>query len=325
MSLNENIITGSSISLKGIQIAEYLVSIVNGDLESVIAFHNKNGYIKEALFLFEDPEESFGKNFCLDDKLQKEIDWIYEQCGEFSYTPMYLACINNHIDIVKFFVEVAEISVDEEPISESDFNPLQGAIAYSNNEIAKFLINKGADVNAQNLWGTTPLHLAINDNQVNMELALLLLDLGADPSLSSQSGDRITECIELAQSLDNIELLQKISKKIWRIEDNVNIPKYIEIIDKLKTTECNQDELNQALASAVLKNHPESVQYLLKVGASPMAKFLRGNIAILEDVSEEKAIERGDVELISILDLADELNYREMIEILISKVPNKAT
>ena len=154
---------------------------------------------------------------------------------------------------------------------------------------------------------------------------LLLLDLGANPSLISEGGDRISECIALAQSLDDTELLQKISKKVWQIEDNVYTPKYIEIIDKLKTTECSQDELNQSLASAVLKNHPESVQYLLGVGASPMAKFLRGNISILEEMSEEEAIEWGVVELISILDLAYELNNREVIEILISKVPNKST
>ena len=104
MSLNE-CNYGSNISSKGVQIAEYLVSIVNGDLESVVDFYNENGYVKESLFLFCEPEESFGEDFYLDDKLQGKIDRIYDQCGEFSYTPMYLACINNHIDInILFFL-----------------------------------------------------------------------------------------------------------------------------------------------------------------------------------------------------------------------------
>ena len=322
MSLNE-CNYDSNISSKGVQIAEYLVAIVNGDLESVLAFYNENGYIKDGLNLFCEPEESFGADFCLDDKLQAKIDSMYDRSASLCGTPLYLACINDHSDIVKFFLEVAQISVNEEPICESDLNPLQGAVAYSNIEIAKFLISKGADVNAQNLWGTTPLHIAINDN--NVELALLLLGLGADPSLTSEGGDCIHECIALAQALDDTDLLQKISRKIWLIEDNVDTPKYIEIIDKLQTTECSQDELNQALASAVLNNHSKSVQYLLGVGASPMAKFLRGNISILEEMSKEKAINWGVIDLTSILDLADELNYREMVEILALKVPNTAT
>ncbi len=229
MSLNE-CNYDSNISSKGVQIAEYLASIVNGDLESVVSFYNKNGYIKEGLFLFYDPEESFGEDFCLDDKLQKKIDSIYDQCGEFSYTPMYLACINNHIDIVKFFVEVAKISVNEESICESNLNPLQGAVAYSNIEIAKFLISKGADVNAQNLWGTTPLHIALDYN--NVELSLLLLDLGADPSLESQAGS----CVTFAQILNNKDILQK-----------------------------TQQKLLENLEKATINNHPETVQDLLKL------------------------------------------------------------
>ena len=220
MSLNE-CNYGSNISSKGVQIAEYLVSIVNGDLESVVDFYNENGYVKESLFLFCEPEESFGEDFYLDDKLQGKIDRIYDQCGEFSY---------NHIDIVKFFVEVAQISVNEEPICESDLNPLQGTVAYSNNEIAKFLISKGADINAQNLWGTTPLHLALDYN--NLELALLLLDLGADPSLESQAGS----CVTFAQILNNKDILQKM-----------------------------QQNLFENLEKATINNHSETVQYLLKL------------------------------------------------------------
>ncbi|HBC40340.1 MAG TPA: hypothetical protein DCZ88_00145 [Pseudanabaena sp.] len=227
MSLNE-CNYDSNISSKGVQIAEYLVSIVNGDLESVVAFYNENGYIKDALTLFYEPEESFGEDFCLDDKLQKKINEIAEY--DYFYTPMYLACINNHIDIVKFFVEVAQISVNEEPISESSLNPLQGAVAYSNIEIAKFLISKGADVNAQNLWGTNPLQLALDYN--NVELALLLLDLGADPSLESQEGS----CVTFAQILDNKDILQKIQQKLL-----------------------------ENLEKATINNHSETVQDLLKL------------------------------------------------------------
>jgi cytohesin len=45
-------------------------------------------------------------------------------------------------------------------------------------EIVRLLIEKGADVNARNVWGTTPRRLVAR--RVNWKLVRLLLDAGAD-------------------------------------------------------------------------------------------------------------------------------------------------
>jgi len=53
-------------------------------------------------------------------------------------------------------------------------------------EIAKLLIERGADVNAKNSWGETPLHMASYHNRI--EIAKLLLDAGADVEAKNMFG-----------------------------------------------------------------------------------------------------------------------------------------
>ena len=56
---------------------------------------------------------------------------------------------------------------------------LFAAVAYPRVEIAEYLISKGADVNVQNEFNTTPLHLACG-NRLSLEFVKLLIEKGAD-------------------------------------------------------------------------------------------------------------------------------------------------
>jgi ankyrin repeat protein len=53
-----------------------------------------------------------------------------------------------------------------------------------NVEIAEYLIHLGADVNARDVYGWTPLMIAARDT-VNPEIIALLLDAGADGRIKS--------------------------------------------------------------------------------------------------------------------------------------------
>ena len=54
-------------------------------------------------------------------------------------------------------------------------------------DIAELLLRKGADVNASNNFGETPLLKAVYRN--NEKMVKLLLKYGADPHRASKSGD----------------------------------------------------------------------------------------------------------------------------------------
>lgn len=65
--------------------------------------------------------------------------------------------------------------------------PLHRAVILNNREIVRVLLEKGADVNAQDIARHTPLHLAARDGQEN--IARLLLEYGADPDARNRDGD----------------------------------------------------------------------------------------------------------------------------------------
>ncbi len=55
-------------------------------------------------------------------------------------------------------------------------------------ETVKLLISHGADVNAQNIWGDTPLHLAARRG--DKAAVRFLLSNGADPFAKNAAGRR---------------------------------------------------------------------------------------------------------------------------------------
>ena len=70
--------------------------------------------------------------------------------------------------------------------ADKDVTPLQVAVANQNLELAKFLLDHGADVNARDADGHTPLQFAVNRRDLDM--IRLLLDAQADPDTKDGSG-----------------------------------------------------------------------------------------------------------------------------------------
>lgn len=67
-----------------------------------------------------------------------------------------------------------------------DVTPLHIAVANQNLELAKFLLDHGADVNARDAESHTPLHFAVNRRDLDM--IRLLLDAKADPDAKDAAG-----------------------------------------------------------------------------------------------------------------------------------------
>jgi len=93
------------------------------------------------------------------------------------FTPLGLACFFGHEEIARYLLlKGAEVNIP----SQNDFHvfPLHSAVASNNSDITKILLEAGAEVNVKQLSGVTPLHSAAHNG--NIEIIILLLEAGSD-------------------------------------------------------------------------------------------------------------------------------------------------
>jgi ankyrin repeat protein len=85
--------------------------------------------------------------------------------------------------------------------------PLHSAVAHADPSraaaIANPLLEAGADANAQQPGGYTPLHDAVLKDDI--ELARLLLSYGANPHVSNDEGD---SALQLAHAVGHADLIE---------------------------------------------------------------------------------------------------------------------
>ncbi len=87
--------------------------------------------------------------------------------------------------------------------------PLHEAILSGNEEIARYLIGKGADIGKQNAMGNSPLHIAAQNNR--KEIAELLISKGADLESKTTSGNTPLNLLTLMT--DNYEMAVLLIEK----------------------------------------------------------------------------------------------------------------
>ena len=81
--------------------------------------------------------------------------------------------------------------------------------AFSTADVAKHLLEHGADPNVQNILGETPLHRAMwmTGSSARFERVKLLLDYGANPNLQSSRGNTMLHCASIHGAPDLIPML----------------------------------------------------------------------------------------------------------------------
>ncbi|MET4080364.1 ankyrin repeat protein [Pedobacter sp. UYP30] len=108
--------------------------------------------------------------------------------NEFSadgFTPLGLSCLFNHEQLAKFLLlKGADVNLP----SKNGFNvfPLHSAVAANNYNITQMLLEAGAYPNVCQKAGIAPLHTAAQLG--NIELIILLLEHGAEVSLRMEGG-----------------------------------------------------------------------------------------------------------------------------------------
>ena len=99
-------------------------------------------------------------------------------------TPVHIAAAYGHLNIVKYLIKEQNIPVYIK--GDNDRTPLHYAAAYGHDEIISYLLSKGADVNAINSVGESPL---INASHWGLlSTVKLLLSNGANKSYTSKHG-----------------------------------------------------------------------------------------------------------------------------------------
>ena len=120
-------------------------------------------------------------------------------------TPLMFAALYGQLAEVKTLVEQKQV-----PVNRPGWTPLHYACTNGHVEIATFLLDKGAAVDARSPNETTPLMMAIRAG--NIQLARLLLDRGADIRLRNQQGYSAIDAAELF----NQEEIQKGLRARWQ-------------------------------------------------------------------------------------------------------------
>ena len=105
-------------------------------------------------------------------------------------------------------------------LDEYGFTPLIEAAIADNLDIARILIDYGADVNLQDMTGGTALHWAVENN--NMSLSQLLLEKGANPNAYTFAGQPVLVMPLLRQQHMLKRLLIKYGASLDFAQDYVN-------------------------------------------------------------------------------------------------------
>ncbi len=101
------------------------------------------------------------------------------------FTPLGLACYFGQHEIARYLVLKG---ADVNQPSNNGFNvfPIHSAAAGNYTDIAKLLIDNGANINVRQQAGSTPLHSAAQNG--NLDLLILLLENGADVNARMEGG-----------------------------------------------------------------------------------------------------------------------------------------
>ena len=183
-------------------------------------------------------------------------------------TPLHKASRNGHIHVTRFLLERG---ADVTAQNKYGWTPLHSASLNEHVEVVDMLIKHGADVTAQNMGRWTPLHLASHWGQ--LEVASLLIEHGAD--MAAQNKNRLTP-LHLASQRGQVKVVCML----------IGRGAHVTAQDKDGST---------PLHLASLRGQVEVIRMLIEHGADVMAKGMHG------ETSLHLASQNGQVEVVRVL------------------------
>ena len=201
-------------------------------------------------------------------------------------TPLFLAVKNNCLDLVnKLIGKGATVDLNH-AITLS--TPLHVATIFANLEIIKLLHEKGAQINKQDVYGKTPLILAV-ENKKGEEIVKFLMSVGADIKYADMSGKTAVHHAVLQGSLPIVGILLE-DQDAANVQDvhgrtplhyAANYPIDPEIfhllIKKKSLINAVDDKGRTPLHLAAKYNNMREVRVLLASGADANREDMQGN------------------------------------------------
>lgn len=141
------------------------------------------------------------------EKVKSEVaDWPEDvhEFGRDGFTALQLACYFGHEEVARWLVEQGA-DVEAAAQNEQKIRPIHAAVANGNLEIVKMLLENGVDVNARQEAGVTALHSAAHRG--NLALVELLVEYGADMVLETAEGKNAADLAREAGHEGLVDLL----------------------------------------------------------------------------------------------------------------------
>lgn len=106
------------------------------------------------------------------------------------YTPLHRACYSNHVDIAKLLIQYG---ADVNARTNDQWTPLHSAAKWSNAECVALLLQHGADVNALSEGQQNPLHIAATVSNCRRTAMTIMLERNFDGAALNNSAETANE------------------------------------------------------------------------------------------------------------------------------------
>lgn len=210
--------------------------------------------------------------------------------------PIHEAASAGHVNALQWLLEQPEVNVNA-AVGPSRIIPLNRAAEHGRLDAIIFLVNNGADVNAQNSWGAAPLYFASSDD--NRAAVEFLLKHGAIVNTQTSTGAEATHTA--MYGMKNTETLQLLLE----YGGNLNA-----LTNELHTNP-SETPLDVASEDSYLDSSIAIIEWLLIHGAEATYQLLDSN-----DVP-------GSVELFPLVKAVLEENSNQALNLLTAMIENK--
>ncbi len=141
---------------------------------------------------------------------------------ESKYTALHWACMRAHWDVAKYLIEKgADLNV----AGGDEGTQINWAVHHDNVEIIKLMVEKGAKLNIRNQWGMTELHTAIWRGCIHV--VEYLLDHGSDPTIKTNEGWTAIHYAYRSGHDNVIEMLGKRGLSMTEKDNMGRTPQYL--------------------------------------------------------------------------------------------------